>query len=461
MKSSLPKVLHPACGRPLVYYPTRAALDLGANRVIVVGNPATTEAIFSGLSKHISTSKFEMVVQEVPRGTGDAARAGTRASGLGPTDRVLILSGDTPLLRASDLRPLIEEGERPTFDLCFMTFLARDPTGYGRVFRDAAGRPTEIREHRDLESEAQRRINEVNAGVYCATAGPLLRALSELTPKNAQGEFYLTDIVPKISETGEVRTATADEQSLLGVNDRAQLSFAESVLHERIRQRWGESGVTIVGHPLIDDSVNLQPEVRIEDNVRLRGTTRIGARTVVDVGTVIDSSVIGEDTNIKSYCVITDSQVGSRVQLGPFAHLRPMSILEDETHVGNFVETKQTTLRRGAKANHLSYLGDAEVGEKANIGAGTIVCNYDGFRKQRTTIGAGAFIGSDSQLIAPVTVGARAYVATATTVTKDVPEGALAIGRTRQENKEGYGDRLRERLVAEVAREKAAKTNPE
>lgn len=458
MKSALPKVLHPACGRPLVYYPVRAALDVGADRAVVVVNPQTRESIAAELGAHIPQTQFSTALQEVPRGTGDAARAALDNVHLDDEDRVLIVNGDVPLLEAHDLTPLLaglEQGK----SLVFMTFFAEDPSGYGRVLRDAQGRPLEIREHRDLENDAQRSVREVNAGVYAVKAGALGRALALLSPRNAQGEYYLTDIVAQIAAAEgpqKVGTTMSRPEALAGVNDRSQLAKVERLLFARIAERLAERGVSIVGTPLIDDTVVVESDARIEDGVRLRGRTRIGAGTLVDVGTVIQDTTVGKDVHIKPYCVLSDSQVGDAVQLGPFAHLRPGSILEDESHIGNFVETKNTRVKRGAKANHLTYLGDAEIGEKSNIGAGTIVCNYDGFRKQKTTIGKGVFVGSDSQLIAPLTIGDGAYVATATTVNRDVPEGALAIGRSRQQNKDGYASVLRERLQRAA---RAAKAN--
>ncbi len=451
MKSTLPKVLHPACGRPLVYFPVRAALDLGADEVIVVASPSTQEAISRELSRHVPPDRFRIALQQVPRGTGDAARAAAAVLSARDETRVLILNGDVPLLEARDLAPLIERLERPDTALAFMTFRPADPTGYGRVLRNSNGKPKEIREHRDLSSEDQFAVSEVNAGVYVARLQPLEKALAGLEPNNAQGEFYLTDIVAKIAASAEVETVEASPGVLAGVNDRAQLSDIEQVLFARVRARLGQNGVSIVGAPLIDDTVEVASDARIEDGVRLRGKSRVGERTLVDVGTVVVDTEIGADCIIKPYCALTESKVGDGVQLGPFAHLRPQSVLEDECHIGNFVETKNSVVKKGAKANHLTYLGDTEVGEKSNIGAGTIVCNYDGFLKQRTVIGKGVFIGSDSQLVAPVKIGDRAYIATNTTVTQDVPEGALAIGRSRQTNKPGYGDTLRERL-AEAAR---------
>jgi bifunctional UDP-N-acetylglucosamine pyrophosphorylase/glucosamine-1-phosphate N-acetyltransferase len=454
MKSTLPKVLHEAAGRPIVYYPVRAALDAGADRVVVVVNPATREPIIEALRAELPEQQLEFAVQEVPRGTGDAVRAGLTALDCEADERILILSGDTPLLIGADLKPLVTALAAGDV-LSFLAFWPANPRGYGRVKRDRQNAPLAIVEERDLVSDEDKAIREVNAGMYCVRFGALGSALAGLSNSNAQGEYYLTDLVAALAPHGSISAISASSEAASGVNHRGELSEAEEILHQRIRRRWAAEGVTVVGRPCIDDAVEISTDVHVEDGARLRGKTSIGARTFIDVGVVIDDCEIGADCHIKPYSVLSRSVVGDKAQLGPFAHLRPGSVLEDEVHVGNFVETKQALLRRGAKANHLSYLGDAEVGEKANIGAGTIVCNYDGFRKQRTHIGARAFIGSDSHLIAPVSIGDDAYVATGTTVTRDVPPGALAVGRARQENKLDYAEPLRERLRAQAAAHKS------
>lgn len=453
MKSSLPKVLHPACGRPLLYYPVRAAVELGASEIVVVVNPSTHVAISSALQRHFAQGQVMFAIQDVPQGTGDAARVGLATSTATDRDRVLILSGDTPLLQPMDLKPLVQ-GLDDTTALGFMYFNTEKPQGYGRVIRNSHGMPTRIVEQRDLKGSVEESIREVNAGVYLGRADELRLALSRISPNNAQSEFYLTDIVADIAQRAQVRAVEASPRALAGVNDRSQLNHVEQVIFARIRERWAQAGVSFVGESLIDDTVTLEPEVLVEAGVRLRGATHVATGTTIDVGSVITDTTIGDDVQIKPYCVIVDSVVGARVQLGPFAHLRPGTVLEAEAHIGNFVETKNTIVKTGAKANHLAYLGDAEVGERANLGAGTIICNYDGFRKRRTVIGPDVFVGSDSQLIAPVRIGARAYIATGTTVTDDVPDGALAIGRMRQVNKEGYAEPLRERLRAQADQEK-------
>jgi len=277
-------------------------------------------------------------------------------------------------------------------------------------------------------------------------------ALAALEPNNQQGELYLTDIVTAASRISAVRDVPAPHQTLVGVNDRAQLAAAEDAMHHRIADDWRRRGVTVRTGARIDARVTIEVDAVIESLVVLRGATHVSRGAHVDVGCVLDDVVVGPGAKLLPYSVCTRSSIGEDARVGPFSHLRQDSDVGPEAHVGNFVETKKTVLHRGAKANHLAYLGDGEIGEGANVGAGTIFCNYDGFQKHKTTIGARAFIGSDSQLVAPVTIGEGAYVATGTTVTKDVPPDALALGRTPQENKEGYAAKLRGRLAARSRR---------
>jgi bifunctional UDP-N-acetylglucosamine pyrophosphorylase / glucosamine-1-phosphate N-acetyltransferase len=443
MKSALPKVMHPIAGRPLVLYAVRAAFGAGADRAVVVtsGRKEVEDCLVGEFGERLS-----IVVQEPPRGTGDAARIGIS---LVSSERVMIVCGDTPLVRSEDLSRLVAALDVPgAQELSLMTCSLECPEGYGRVLRDAAGFVTGVREQRDLRSPAEHAIHEVNAGMYAGRTDVLRQALAKLTTDNSQGEYYLTDVVGFVARTGRVTGVSGHADALLGVNDRNQLAQADELMLQRIRHRHGSNGVTVRGDARIDDGVQISRDAVIEAGVCLRGNTRIGASATVDVGSVITDSVIGDRVWIKPYTVISSSTVGECAQVGPFAHLRPESQLDADVHVGNFVETKKTRLRRGAKANHLSYLGDGDVGERANIGAGTIFCNYDGFNKHRTIIGSDAFIGSDSQLVAPVTVGSGAYVASGTTVTQDVPDHALAVGRSSQVNKEAYAVTLRARFAA-------------
>jgi len=443
MKSQLPKVLHPLCGRPLLEYPVAAAFEAGADQVVVVtsGQPEIAQA----LAERYGKQRLSVVVQDPPRGTGDAVRVGLTAA---KHARTLILYGDTPLLRARDLSDLLAALEVPGQQLAILTATPEQPFGYGRVLRDVSGAVVCVREQKDLGTEQEHATREVNAGMYAADTEQLRSAVAALQPNNAQGEYYLTDVVAALAKSSRVAAVPGNADALVGVNDRADLGRAEELMYARLREQHRKAGVTIHGDARIDSGVQIAADAEIGAGVSLRGATKIGAGTRVDTGSVLTDAEVGAGAEIKPYCVITQSSVGDGAQLGPFAHLRPESVIEAEAHIGNFVETKKTRVRRGAKANHLAYLGDTDVGERANIGAGTIVCNYDGFAKRQTLIGEGAFIGSDSQLIAPVSIGKNAYVGTGSTITEDVPEDALAIGRARQVNKPDYAKKLREKLAA-------------
>jgi bifunctional UDP-N-acetylglucosamine pyrophosphorylase/glucosamine-1-phosphate N-acetyltransferase len=453
MKSALPKVLHPLAGRPLVHYPVQAALDAGCSLVVVVVGYGREE-----VSKYLAArfgDRVKTAVQEKQRGTGDAARAGLAA--VPPAiERSLIFYGDVPLVSSSDLTAVLEGQGANDGTLSLATCTVAEPRGYGRVLRDGEGRVVAIREEKDLASDAERAVREINPGIYAASVSLLREAVGALTPDNAQKELYLTDIVAHVvRKGGRVVACPAGAEVLVGVNDRQQLADAEEAMYARISRRWRLAGVTVSIGARIEDGVALGPDAVIERGVVLRGTTRIGQGATVDVGCVLTNAAVDDFAVCKPYSVITDSKVGKRAQIGPFSHLRPDSDIGEEAHIGNFVETKKTRMGRGAKANHLAYLGDGVIGAASNIGAGTIFCNYDGFNKHTTTIEANVFIGSDSQLVAPVTVAEGAYVATGTTVTRDVPAGALAISRVKQENKEGYAERLRVRFKA--AKEAKAK----
>lgn len=448
MKSKLPKVLHRAAGTPLVGYAVRAALDLGVAAVVVV---TSGHAEIDAYLARAFGAKVRSVVQDPPRGTGDAARVGLAAV---QTERALIYYGDAPLLTTRELEAIIAASRES--ELAFASAVPENPTGYGRVLRDASGRVLEIREQKDLRSDAERGVREVNAGIYAAKKAVLDRAIAELKPMNAQGELYLTDVVASVAASGRVSALVGSPDALVGVNDRSQLREAEELLYLRTRERLGREGVMVHGDARVDDGVSVAAGAELEAGVRLRGATSVGADTHIDVGCVLTDAVVGANVALKPYSVVVSSRIGDGAQIGPFAHLRPESEVDEEAHVGNFVELKKTRMRRGSKANHLSYLGDGDIGERANVGAGTIFCNYDGYQKHKTVIGEGAFVGSDSQLVAPVTVGKGAFVASGTTVTQDVPDDALAIARTRQENKPGYGEKLRTRLseAARVAKQK-------
>jgi len=467
MKSALPKVLHAIAGRPLVHYPVRAALEAGCGEVVVVVGHGR-ERLEAYLSEAFGASaqgipeawkgRVKTAVQKEQRGTGDAARAGLEAVRSG-AERVLVFYGDVPLLTAPDVASvasILDEDKEATVALATCT--TNDPFGYGRVIRDDRGQVVEIREQKDLRTDAERGIKEWNPGIYAAGVAFLKEALASLKPNNAQGEYYLTDIVSFAAQRGlRVVGVPSNPAVMDGINDRAQLARGERAMMDRLLEKHRVAGVTVRDGARIEDGVVIEKDATIESFAVLRGRTRVGSGSVVDVGCVLTNADIGEGVSLKPYSIVTDSIVRARAQIGPFSHLRPESDIGEEAHVGNFVETKKTRLDRGAKANHLAYLGDGFVGEGANVGAGTIFCNYDGFQKQITRIGKNAFIGSDSQLVAPVTIGDGAYVGTGTTVTRDVPADALAIGRAKQENKEGYASRLRGRLAAQKAAAAAKK----
>jgi bifunctional UDP-N-acetylglucosamine pyrophosphorylase/glucosamine-1-phosphate N-acetyltransferase len=461
MKSAIPKMLHPLAGRPLVHYPVRAALEAGCGEVVVVvghGRAEVAAYLAGAFGGRVKTA-----VQEEQLGTGDAARAGLAAVGAG-LERALVFVGDVPLLLAEDLLPVAHAFEaalarnETTLAIVLATCKVLDPTGYGRILRDADGTILEIREQKDLVTEEERRTTEINPGIYVAAIPFLREALGALLPNNSQGELYLTDIIKAAHKRGK-KTIGVDARAdvLVGINDRNQLVDAEAVMYKRVARRWRSAGATVRSGARVDDSVELAEDVVVESGAVLRGATRVGRGSVVDVGCVLSNAVLGENVTLKPYSVLTDSEVGAGAQVGPFSHLRPASAIGQDAHVGNFVETKNLRMEKGSKANHLAYLGDGVIGAGTNIGAGTIFCNYDGFMKHTTTIEAGVFIGSDSQLVAPVRVGEGAYVATGTTVTRDVPANALAISRVRQENKDGYADKLRARLKGAKEAAKARK----
>jgi len=444
MNSRVTKTLHSAAGRPLLYYPVRAALEAGVEHVRVVVSEVNQAEITHALSELFGAERISTIVQAAPLGTGDAVRAGI--AGLA-ADQLLILCGDTPLVVAEDLRPLFEALESEDVSLSLLSVVPSEPKGYGRILRDASQKVHRIREHRDLQDDAERAVREVNAGMYVARMSPLREALAELRPVNAQGEYYLTDIVEWFAQRSEVKACLGSVDALLGVNDRGQLAEAEAILFERIRKVHFKNGVTLRGTPLIEEGVTIGPDTEIRNGVELRGHTWIGSGVRIGVGAIIIDSEIADFAVIKPYTVIAESKVGPHAEVGPFAHIRPESELDDHCKVGNFVEIKKTHLRSGAKASHLSYLGDGDVGAESNIGAGTIFCNYDGYQKHRTVIGRGVFIGSDSQLVAPVTIGDGAFIATASTVTGDVPAQALVIGRVKPEVKPGYAPGLHRKLA--------------
>jgi bifunctional UDP-N-acetylglucosamine pyrophosphorylase/glucosamine-1-phosphate N-acetyltransferase len=387
-----------------------------------------------------------MVLQPEQRGTGDAVRCAMEADDT-VEGRVLVLYGDCPLIPVPLLQDLVDRSQQAGADLGLVTATMTDPTGYGRIVRSRAGDVTRIVEDRDC-SEDERSIQEVNPGLYAMRADFLREAIAQLTPDNAQGQLYLTDVVELAANQGKVVDLEGDMADLTGINDQRDLAAAASTRRRRTAEELARSGVAVADLDTlyVDADCEIEPGATLGANVHLRGRCLVRAGAHIDVGCVLTDVVVERDAKVLPYTVAVDSTIGEGAQVGPFSHLRPHSNLGPRSKVGNFSETKKTTLGPGSKVNHLSYVGDGVIGEGVNIGAGTIFCNYDGEQKHTTVIEDGAFIGSDTQLIAPVTIRKGAYVASGTTVTRDVPEGALAVSRSKQENKEGYASRLRARL---------------
>jgi bifunctional UDP-N-acetylglucosamine pyrophosphorylase/glucosamine-1-phosphate N-acetyltransferase len=446
MHSDLPKVLHPCAELPLVCHVIRLAQAQGCSPVVVVVSPHNHRAVEQVVKTHFANSEVRFAVQHEPLGTGDAARAGLE--GLKDfAGKVFILYGDVPLLAPSTVAALATAVAHTP--LAFLTAHLADPAGYGRVLRDARDRPQSIVEDRDCSPE-QKKITEVNAGVYAADASLLRKALAGLECKNAQNEYYLTDIVKyAAAQGGTTAVVVRDSDETRGVNSRAELMVAERLLQRRLFAQHSALGVTFrdTAGSFIGLDVVLGTDVEIGFGVQLCGTTRIADGVRIEGPSVLRDADIGAHCQIKPFCHIESARTGSHVVVGPFARLRPQAVLDDGSHVGNFVEIKNSHLGPGAKANHLAYIGDSTVGVGSNIGAGTITCNYDGFNKHRTHIGAGVFVGSNATLVAPLKIGDGAFIAAGSTVTKQVPADALAFGRAQQANKEGYGKVVRSRFA--------------
>ncbi|HJX54307.1 MAG TPA: bifunctional UDP-N-acetylglucosamine diphosphorylase/glucosamine-1-phosphate N-acetyltransferase GlmU, partial [Polyangia bacterium] len=363
---------------------------------------------------------------------------------------VLILYGDVPLLSRETLTALVKKS-RSGGTLAILTAVLADPHGYGRVIRDGRGRVVGVVEHKDASPD-QRRIAEVNAGIYAAPAAFLRLATARLSPRNAQGELYLTDIVAKAATGIGVVSVSVSAEDMAGVNDRQQLVSVENILCQRIVSRFMKHATfRDPGAVLVEASVTIDQDAEIGRHVVLRGRTRIGAGARIEDGCILTDTEVGAGATLLPYTVATQSSIGSGAKVGPFAHLRPGSELGPDVHVGNYVETKKTRLGRGSKANHLTYLGDTIIGEGVNVGAGTITCNYNGYEKRQTIIEDGAFIGSDTQLVAPVRIGKRAVVAAGATITEDIRDGALAITRAPLTQVDGYADRVAARYANKTA----------
>jgi len=435
MKSAVPKVLHRAAGLPLIEHVLRAADAIRPIKtVLVVGHQA--DEVRQALA---ARSGLAFARQEPQLGTGHALLQ-AEPELAGATGTLLLLSGDVPLLRGETLAALLQRHRDAAAAATVLTARVERPDGYGRIVRED-GRIAAIVEHKDASPD-ERRIDEINSSIYAFDLAPLFGALRDIRSANAQGEYYLPDLVRIYRTRGLiVETLTiGDSREILGVNSRKELADVAAIMHRQRNDALMESGVTLVDPATIyvGPEVTIGADTIVHPGVHLEGRTRIGSGCEIHSGVRIVDSTIEDGVVINNFCVITESSVGRGARLGPFSHIRPLSAVGEEAHVGNFVELKKTALGRGSKANHLAYLGDATIGERVNVGAGTITCNYDGTLKHATIIEDGAFIGSDSQLVAPVRVGKGAYVAAGSSITEDVPAGSLAITRGRQVIKEGW-----------------------
>ncbi|HET9400507.1 MAG TPA: bifunctional UDP-N-acetylglucosamine diphosphorylase/glucosamine-1-phosphate N-acetyltransferase GlmU [Candidatus Acidoferrales bacterium] len=453
LKSNLAKVLHRAGGRTLVEHVVAACGPLRAKSIhVVVGHQADQVAAA------IASTGAKTVLQQPQRGTGHAMLVARRA--LGGAKHVLVLPGDAPLIRTETLQSLIRTHRDGAAAASILTAVLADPSGYGRIIRRSDGRVAAIVEQSKL-AENQLEINEINSSIYCFSLTKLWPAMARLKPDNVHRELYLTDAIALLAQQDETVLAqiAPDSAEILGCNTRAELAEVDRVFRRRAAARWMDAGVSIQFPDtiVIDPDVSIGQDTVIEPNVQLLGSTRIGADCVVRTGSVISDCTIADGVIVKPYSILNASRIAAAVQVGPFTHLREAADLRENSRIGNFVEVKKSTIGAGAKAMHLSYLGDAKIGEKTNIGAGTITCNYDGVYKNPTTIGRGVFIGSDTALVAPVRVGDGAYVGAGSVITENVPADALAIARGRQANKPGWARKRRREFAASSS--KAARSH--
>jgi len=440
--SDLAKVLHPVAGRTMLRWVLEALGPLQLDRVVVVvghqGDAVRAQAEAAGLNHLVIVEQAERL------GTGHAVRMAFDAGALDGIDRVLVLPGDTPLLDAEVLAPLTQHHDGVTM----LTAKVADPTGYGRVIRDAGGAVLRIVEDRDA-AEAEREVNEINAGIYAFPADALRAELGKLNAGNAQGEEYLTDVIALLTTLG-VSGVVVPEVSIAGVNDRAQLAAAGAVLRERINRAHMRAGVTLVDpqRTYIGGDVTLAADVVILPNTHLEGSTTVASGAVVGPDSRLVDAVVEAHATVSS-SVLLGASVGPHATVGPFSYLRPGTRLERSAKAGAFVEIKASTVGAGSKVPHLSYIGDAQIGQDVNVGAGTITCNFDGQDKHRTVIGDGAFIGSDTMLVAPVEIGAGAVTAAGSAITRDVPPGALALERNEQVQVDDYAQRRQSHTQAD------------
>ncbi len=450
LKSKRPKVLHEIGGQALLLHVIDAARTVVPAEQIycIIGHEAER------VRAAVAPTGVQFVLQAEQRGTGHAlqqVKAHFTVTGAAIPRHLLVLSGDVPLIRPETIASICEVHLREHAAMTILTAVPDDPTGYGRVMRAAPGQPevTAIVEQKSLRPD-QLATPEINSGIYCFDTKALFGKLDSLSTNNAHGEFYLTDVAAMLVADGERVVAVQAESvnEVLGANTIAEMMHLDAAMRMETAKRLMAQGVTIFRPEtcVIDAAVRVGADTVIEPYVQLLGATSIGTECRIRSYSVIQQSILGNGVTVRNGCILDSAEVGDNAILGPYAHLRPESRIGEGAHVGNFVETKKVTLGKGSKANHLNYLGDAVIGAGVNVGAGAITCNYDGVHKHQTTIGDGVFVGSDSTLVAPVTLGAGAYVAAGSCITEDVPEGALALGRSRQTTKPGWATAKRAAL---------------
>lgn len=437
MKSNLYKVLHPVCGKPMVAHVIDHIQQLGTDRIVtIVGHGAEkVEETLGNVS--------EYALQSEQLGTAHAVlQAESLLADLEGT--TIVICGDTPLIRSTTMQELIRHHRSLNAKATILTAFADDPSGYGRIIRGKNGEVLRNVEHKDATDE-ERAIQEINTGTYCFDNRSLFNALNKVSNDNAQGEYYLPDVLSILREEGALVTAfaTDDFSETLGVNDRVALSQAEATMRQRLAEEHMRNGVTIINpdNTYISADTKIGRDTVLQPGTMLLGNTVIGEGCVIGPNSQITNSIIGDHSEVNASVVI-DSEIGMNTAVGPFAHLRPQSNVGNHVKIGNFVEVKKSTIGNESKVSHLSYIGDAEVGDRVNFGCGSITVNYDGKNKHKTTVGDDSFIGCNANLVAPVAIGKSSFVAAGSTVTRDVPADTLAIGRARQENKEGYVSKL-------------------
>lgn len=440
MKSNTHKVLHPICGKPMIQHILDTLTETGVERqIVVVGK--LKEQVMAALGDR------EYAVQEEQLGTAHAVMM-ARSALEGETGTTLICAGDTPIIRSETLRAMQAHHQASGAAVTVLTAVAGNPFGLGRIIRDEAGNVLRIVEEKDATDE-ERLIREINSSVYLFDNALLFQALSKIDNNNAQGEYYLTDCLEVLRNDGHTVTAfiTPDAKEIQGINNRAQLAVANAIIRERLAELHMMNGVTLLDphNTYIDAGVVIGNDTVILPGTVLEGNTVIGSGCVIGPNSHLTNAQIADDVEIK-HSVLSDCVVESGATVGPFAYLRPKAHIGAHAKIGDFVEVKNAKIGAGTKVSHLSYIGDAELGENINVGCGTITVNYDGYNKHKTVVGDNTFIGCNSNLVAPITIGQDAYVAAGSTVTDHVPDGALAVARERQTTKEGYSDKLKARL---------------